>query len=158
MPRVFSGAMTANLIQVSAPEHPVVLVEFQHPQLVTPIRIANSNEDVVSNGDTYIACPINVVIPDDFENELPRARLEIDNVGRAVVRWIEQTNGGQNTTVFLRIVQKSNPDVIEYEICTDFRNITVTPTKISGTLGYEDVLNKVSVPILYTRERFPGLY
>ena len=158
MPRIFSGALKSSLISVNNVDVPIYLLEISHPALAVPVRICNDNEDIVSNGNIYRACPFNITFPNDSDSEVPRAQLELDNVGRQLVTWIEQTNGAEGTTVTMKLIQKSNPDLIESDIELSFSSINVTPLKISGTVGYERLLNARSVNQTYNADDFKGLF
>ncbi len=158
MPRIFSGALKSNLIQVNNTDVAVFLIEINHPSLGQPIRLCDDSQDLVSNLNTYKSCPFKVTFPNDSDSEVPRARLEVDNIGRSLVTWLEQTNGAENTTVKMMIVQKSNPDLIEYDVELNFSQILITPFKVSGTIGFDRLLNARAVNQTYNPDDFKGLY
>lgn len=158
MARIFSGAMKANLIQVNNTDIPIYLLEINHASLGQPVRLANNNCDVVSNGNTYIGCPFKVSFPNDSDGEVARARLEINNIGRSLVMWIEQTNGAENTEVTLSLIQESDPDTVEASIILEFGQINITPKIVSGTIGFDRLLNARSMNQTYNADDFKGLY
>jgi len=98
MPRAYSAEYKSTLARVSASESPKILLQIDHPELATPIRVINDTQSLTSNGYEYIAFPFNIVLPDDFENKLPKAQLMIDNVGRDLMYWLETTDGGAGST------------------------------------------------------------
>lgn len=136
----------------------VYALEFNSPNLATPVRINNAGEDIVSQGDTYIFCPFNISIPDDRDGQLPQANVEISNVGRDIIRWIEQTQGGEDVEIIIKVFLKSTPDVIEIQLCCSMDNISISPYTISARIGYEDILNKPAVGWAFTRRTTPGLF
>jgi len=158
MPRVFSPSMKANLIRTSGDQQPVVLLEITNTLLTGTIRVARASEDIHSNGNDYIACWFETSLPDDQAEQLPRAKLEIDNVGRSLTRWLEQLQGAPETKVKFILVQESDPDFIEWSIEMDLMNLTVNRFKVSGNLGFNDTLNVRTTNVLYRPITAPGLF
>ena len=158
MPRNFTDRLKANLIRTSVNQSPIVLLEISNPLLTTPIRIVRDNCDVVSNGNTYTSCMLDVSLPDEKEKEMPRATLSIDNVSRTLTRFFEQLQGGPDTQVRFMQILRSDPDVIEYDITLDIINVSVTPYRITGTLSYDNLVNKQSVTRVYNKLTAPGLF
>lgn len=137
---------------------PVILLEISHAQLATPVRVVNDTEDIVSDGDTYTAFAFRVALPSDIAGQLPRATLTLDNIGRELTQWIDNSNGGVGAQVRLMQVMRDTPDVIEYEITLDLLNVTQTVSEITGELGYDDTLNLAGLPITYRPDVAPGLF
>lgn len=137
---------------------PVILLEISHAQLGTPIRVVNDTQDIVSDGDTYTAFAFRVALPSDIAGQLPRATLTLDNLGRELTQWIDNSNGGVGAQVRLAQVMRDTPDVIEYEITLDLLNVTQTVAEITGELGYDDTLNLAGLPITYRPDVAPGLF
>lgn len=157
MPRTYSSHFLESIGNTSG-EAPVYLLEIEHADLATPIRVVNDTQDLVSNGDTYIAFAFRVTLPDDLEGQLPRARLSIDNVGRELVQWLDSSGGGQGATVRIMQVMRDDPDTIEFEITLDLVNVSQNVIEVSGELGFEDTLNLSGVPIRYSPDVAPGLF
>ena len=158
MPRIFSPSMKANLIRTSGEEQPIILLEITNVLITGTIRLARSSRDIHSNGNDYVACWFECAIPDDQAEQLPRARLEVDNVGRSLTRWLEQLQGAPKTKVRFILIQESNPDFVEWDIQMDLVNLTVNRSKITGNLGFNDTLNERCVNILYRPYNAPGLF
>ena len=158
MPRPYSSIYKSTLAQVSAPETPYILLEIDHPELTDPIRIINDTQDLTSNGDLYIGCPFRCVLPDDFENQLPKARLSVDNIGRELMFWIETTAGGNGSSVRFMQIMRSRPDQIEWEITMSLYNVQVTMQEISAELGFENLFSKPAINVQYRPTTTPGLF
>lgn len=158
MPRPYSSIYKSTLAQVSAPEAPYILLEIDHPELTDPIRIINDTQDLTSNGDLYIGCPFRCVLPDDFENQLPKARLSVDNIGRELMFWIETTAGGNGSSVRFMQIMRSRPDQIEWEITMSLYNVQVTMQEISAELGFENLFSKPAINVQYRPTTTPGLF
>ncbi len=109
-------------------------------------------------GYEHKAVGFRATLPDDLEKSLPSAQLAVDNVGRELTQWIESSGGGQGATVRMMQVLRSDPDTIEWETTLDLTNVGMTMQEVSGTLGYEDFLNKTAVPSVYDPATAPGLF
>ena len=155
MARVYSSEFKSTLAQVSSPETPLVLLTINHPELATPVRVVNDTQDLVSNGDTYIAMPFRCTLPDDFENQLPKARLSVDNIGKELMYWIETSNGGNVSTVTMAQVMRSRPDTVEWSITMNLYNVSCTMQEVSGELGYENLFSRKAIQLQYRTSNSP---
>lgn len=139
-------------------EAPVYLLEISHAQLAVPVRVVNDTQDLVSNGDTYIALAFRVNLPDDVERALPRARLSVDNVGRELVQWLDASAGGKGSKVRIMQVMRDTPDVVEADYTLDLLNVKQNAVEVSGELGYEDTLNAPAILASYRPDNAPGIF
>lgn len=158
MARNYTDAYKSTLAQVNADESPLVLIEINHEDLDQPVRVVNDMTDVTSNGDLYVAYPFRCVLPDDYENQLPKAQIVVDNVGRDLMYWIETTGGGQNSTCTFKQILRSNPDVVEWEITMSLFNVQVTMQNITAELGFENLFSKPAITRRYRPDTAPGLF
>ena len=158
MPRAYSSQYKSTLAKVSGEETPLVLLEINHPELTTPIRAVNDTENITSNGEEYIAFPFTCVLPDDYENRLPRARISIGNAGRDLMFWLETTDGGQGSVATFRQVMRSRPNQVEWEITMGLFNVTATNVEVSAELGFENLFAKPAISINYRPENSAGLF
>ena len=97
-------------------------------------------------------------MPDDYENQLPKARLAVDNIGRELMYWIETTGGGNGSTVRFMQIMRSRPDQIEWEITMSLYNVQATMQEISAELGFENLFSKPAINIQYRPTNSPGLF
>ena len=158
MARVYSSEFKSTLAEVSAPEAPLVLLQIDHPDLATPVRVVNDTQDLTSNSNLYVAIPFRCTLPDDFENQLPKARLSVDNVGKELMYWIETSGGGNGSLVTMSQVMRSRPDQIEWSITMNLFNVSCTITEVSGELGYENLFAKKAIALQYRPNNSPGLF
>ncbi len=158
MAKPYSNKLRETINSTSAQETPLLLLEIDHPDLAAPIRIVNDNQDLVHLGNTFTAMAFRATLPEDIEEGMPRARLSIDNVGKEMVAWLEASGGGQGATVRMMQVLRSAPDTIEWEVTMDLTNLSMTSLEISGTLSFDDLLNKPGVTVTYRPETAPGLF
>jgi len=154
----YSNNARKEISKVNADNLPVSLLELNHPDLVTPIRVINDKADIVFETNTYTALGFNITLPTDLQKGLPRASLSIDNVGRELIQWLESSNGGAGTTVRVIQVLRSDPSTAEIDILMTLSNIKVTAAFISGELGFDDLLNVPAVTLIYSPEFAGGLF
>lgn len=158
MAKPYSDAFKANINAVAETEAPLVLLEITHPGLAEPVRVVNDNQDIVSRGFRFVALAFQIVLPDDLEEGLPKATLAVDNVGRELTQWIEESRGGAGATVRIMQVLRSQPDVIEWDVTLDLSNVRMDAATVQGTLSYEDLLNRPAVTLFYRPETAPGVF
>lgn len=158
MAKNYSANFKSTLAEVNAPEAPLILLEIDHEALSAPIYVVNDTDDVVSNGNTYIAFPFRCVLPDDFESQIPKARLAIVNVGRELMYWIETTSGGQGSTCTFKQILRSNPNLVEWEITMNLYNVSVTMQEITAELGFENLFSKPAISRQYRPDTASGLF
>ena len=163
MSHTYSTAYHEVIAALSPCEHPFFLLKIEHP-LASPVRLINDTQDLVSNGENYIAAGLRINWPDDQEGQLPRAQLVIDNVTNLFARVFEQTAGIRGATVTMMEVLRSKPSYIERQIKLDVVGITLNTETVTLRLGYEDTLNKACIPATYRAPKndltlgFPGLF
>jgi len=58
----------------------IMLVTIDHDDLAEPIRLNDSGENQVSNGETYLASPIQVTLAEDSADRLPQVKIVMDNI------------------------------------------------------------------------------
>ena len=157
MSRAYSSAARAEFNALSG-DAALILLEIHHSALSVPIRVVNNTEDIISNGETYIAMGFRVTLPDDFEAKIPRATLSVDNIGRELTQWIETAGGAEGATVRIMQVMPAALNVIEWEITLELSNITIVTWQVSGDLGFEDLMGKSAVPMVYNKHTAPGIF
>jgi hypothetical protein len=158
MPKSYSDSAKASMNAVSGDEPLLLLLEINHPDLPQPIRVVNDNQNITHLTNTYTAMAFSVKLPDEREQGLPRAEISIDNIGRELTDWLDLSGGGQGSTVRFMHIKRSMPDLIEWEATLDLFNVSQTTQVVSGTLGYQDVLNLPAVAVTYIPSSHPGLF
>lgn len=158
MAKEYSAQYKSTLAEVNATEAPLILLEIDHPDLGQPVLVVNDTQDLFSNNKNYVGFPFRCVLPDDFENQLPKARITIDNVGKDLMYWIETTGGGQGSTATFKQVLRSNPDLIEWSITMSLFNVNITMSDISAELGFENLFGKPAITFKYRPDNSPGLF
>lgn len=135
----------------------LLLLTLDHEDIAEPIRVVNNTEDVVSRGDTYIAYPFEITLPDEDPESVARVTLRIDNVDREIVRSLRGISSP--LLVGLEVVMAASPDVVEAGpfnmtlVSAEYDALTVT-----GELAFEDVLNEPFPGHAYVPSEYPGLF
>lgn len=158
MARAYSSAYKSTLAQTSASEAPIVLLQIDHASLSSPVRVVNDTLDLTSNGNLYVAFPFRCELPDDFDGQLPRASLVIDNVGRDLMYWIEASSGGQGSTATFSQVMRSRPDLVEWSITMYLYNVVADVMHVSAELGFANFFGRPSVQITFRPDTSPGVF
>lgn len=116
----------------------VVLLEIKLKGDDESIYICHNNEDVMWNGQLWQAFPFELgEVKEDGTGSLPSIDLSVDNTGRALDYYLNQGNGGVQSTVILRVVIPSDevPGVAEIEEIFSVEDTTVTEQYVKFSLG-----------------------
>ena len=153
--RDVSAAFTAASTAEATDEVPLVLLTVDHDELDAPIRVCDNIEAITSNGNTFLALPFDVELPDDGERP-GEARVRIDNVSRDIALVLRRISTPPLVTI--QVVLASQPDTIEYEITNlTLRDATYDLNYVSGFLRFEDLTTEAVAEII-TPQRFPALF
>lgn len=160
MPRSLTATTVREVFKQQTGEAWLVLLTLDHPDLASPLRVTSDGVDTISRGDTFQQFPFSLALPHDAANELPAARLEIDNVDRQIVEALRSVAGGADgPTVLIEIVRGAAPDTLE-AAWPDFR-LAVAPhdeLTVAGELTL-DLLAREPYPAdSYTPATAPGVF
>lgn len=135
----------------------LTLLTLDHASLDTPIRVVNNNEDITSNGNTFIAYPFEIIWADDRQDAPPVSKLSIDNVDRILVEAIRSITSAASVSV--QIVRDADPDTIEAEIDNLFlKNITGNAYVIEGDLISGQFATEGFPAHRFAPHNFPGIF
>lgn len=116
----------------------IVLLEIKLKGDDESIYICHNNEDVMWNGQLWQAFPFELgEVKEDGTGSLPSIDLSVDNTGRALDYYLNQGDGGVQSTVILRVVIPSDevPGVAEIEEIFSVEDTTVTEQYVKFSLG-----------------------
>ena len=136
----------------------IVLVEITDDVSGTVHRAAANNEDIVSNGETFIRSDIRVALPRSGDDDT-EATISLSNITRIPGRAVEASQG--RITCRLMLVAASDPDTIvkvDTKNLLVFRETSVSLTKVSSSLKPRAELSEPYPPKPATKEWFPGAY
>lgn len=134
----------------------LVLLTIAHPDLPAPIRVVNNTENVISNGQTYVAFPFNISLPESRDDAPPRAHLSISNVSQEIGQAIRSIVDPPFVTI--RVIRQATPDVVEM-IHQGLRltGVSYNASAVSGDLVREDFVVEPYPAVTYSPAEFPGL-
>ncbi|RSE85583.1 DUF1833 family protein [Achromobacter denitrificans] len=156
MARSLSSAAARNVLATSADEPLLVAIEILHPDLAVPARFVNDTTDIAIEGNNFFACRFDLTLPDDQDEQVPEARLEVDNVGRELTVWLEQSQGGRGARCRMLMVLRSNPNNLEFDMTMDLTGLEITNFRVSGSLGFKNTLMQSAVAVRFDPLTSPG--
>lgn len=130
------------------------LLTIEHDDIVTPIRLANNTEDVISRGDTYTAFAFELSLPATAQESV---ELTVDNVTRELVEEVRSID--TPLTITMEIVRAADPDTVEagpFEYQS--RSVEYDVQRMRFTLAYEPILQEPFPAYTYTPIDYPGLF
>lgn len=157
MPRNLSAEALAAVMRQHSEEAFLLLAEFSHIPTNETFYAALNTENVVHDGNVYVATHFEVILP-EISNRSPQGTsVVLDNVDLRLVGLLRSIT--QPLSVTLRVVLASQPDVIEMEF-TDLvlREANWDVSKITGRLASEDPLNQAFPAHQYDPRSFQGLF
>lgn len=158
MARNLSTAAKRNINATSADEPLLELIEITHHDLVVPARFVNDTVDIVVEGHNYLACRFDLSLPDDQDEQVPSARLAVDNIGRELTQWLEVSQGGAGAKCRLILLLRSTPTNLEFDMTMDLTGLSITNYRVSGDLGFRNTLMQSAVTVRYDPSTTPGIF
>lgn len=136
----------------------LVLLTISHDDIIGgPIRVVNNTEDILSRGNTFIAFPFELQLPDDSTERAPLARLSIDNISREIAQAIRTITSPP--TVTIELILADAPDDIELSLPEfTLRNVTWDVQSVAGDLMVQDLISEPYPVGVYDPSRFPALF
>lgn len=133
----------------------LTLLTISHADLNPSLRFVRNPVDVISNGETYIACGFDVELPALDGSLTPSTRIRIDNVDRRIVEGVRLLTAPVSVT--LQAVRIEAPDVVELDL-SELRltNVTYDMMEVSGDLGIENISQEGFPAASFDPARFPG--
>lgn len=135
----------------------LVLLTIEHADLAAPFRLVNNTVAIRSNGQDYEPFPFAFLPPEESEDGVPRATLEIDNVDQRIAAALRKLTSAPTATA--QVILASDPDTIE----RDFPAFRVSSASwdvatVQGTLSARDDSGEPACAWRYTPAQAPGLF
>lgn len=131
----------------------LTLLEINHQSFAQPIRVTDNDEDLTHAGETYVAFPFELKLPDDDADSRAVGRIEIDDIGefedpetgetKTIGDIVKGIPVGQNPTATVTIVLGSDPALVEWGPAGfAIRNVKGDGLTITADLFMEDIMNE----------------
>ena len=135
----------------------ITLLSITWPGVAEPARFALNDEDIVSNGDTYLKSGFSYTPPAQGENQNLIGSLRLDIVDRELVQLVKDAPA--KPTVLITEVLASDPDTHQIELpAFDFFAIGWTGTVMQGSIGTADDSGEPATSFNYSPGNAPALY
>ena len=154
-PAASSAAYDTALRALAPADTILTALVVSHPSAT--IRLVNDVVDRVVAGETFAACRFRARLVDDPSTGLPRAQIEVDNIGRALTRWIEATEGGRGASVTMMQILAST-DAVEWQATLRVHDVHVDQLVVRVSLGFDALLGRAAVRWRHDSQRSPGLF
>lgn len=132
------------------------LLTLSHPDMDT-VRLANNTVNVVSRGETFLAFPFTLRLPDDVADQISQGTLQISNIDRRLIEALRSIR--EPIAAQIELVLGSTPDVVEFgPVFFDLFPITYNAQTINATLAFENLISEPFPSESFTPQLFPGLF
>lgn len=135
----------------------LLLLKLEHPAMETAY-VVNDTRDWTISGVTWVGIGFRFKLPNSVAGEAPRARVEIDNVGRELTEALEALPPGATLTATFLLVSRATPSVVEFEFSAPFSGVSITVPLVTATIGNDDALRSPAVKMRFDQTNSPGLF
>jgi len=175
----YSSRARRNMLSVSAEADLLVALEIHHEDLEEPIRVVNDTVDLdvaLWSGEEwevikFVACPFDLSLPDDVDQQIPKATLTVDNIGRELTQWLEYSRGGKGAKVRILMAMRTYIEEVftdregregyspwEFDMTLDMSGIKVDNLVVRAELGFQENFSQPAVKMRYDPRTAPGLW
>jgi hypothetical protein len=156
MANTLSPELLAQLYYQESDDPFLLLVTLSHPSFTT-IRLVNNSENIVSNGLTFQAFPMRIILPVDDGETNREAQIEFDNVS------LEILNEVRTVTTFIDVkiemVLASNPDEVQISLEElKIQSVSYDKQKVSARLFLDSFLTTALPSERYGATNFKGIF
>ena len=157
MSRGLSSLMQQSLYAAETGEAFIILLTLSHDDMPAPVRVTSDEVTTVSNGESFVPFPFDIVLPNDIDSKSYRAKLTIDNIDRQIVQAVRSLTTAPS--VLIQIVRAAAPDTVEAQF-VDFKltNVSYDAYRVEGHLTVEDFTAEPFPAALFSPGLFPGLF
>lgn len=152
-----SAATREQLHRVTDTDGVLVLLKLEHPSIATAY-VVNDTRDWVIGGTTYVGLPFRFKLPDANPGEAPRAQIEIDNVGRALMAELEALPPTGALLATFSVVSRAQPTVVDYSFQAPLSGISANVQVLTAVVGNDDALRAPAVKVRFDPSTSPGLF
>lgn len=153
------SASTARYLQkVDDNQGILMLLEVTHPSFSQAMRIVSDTRDLTALGFTWTALPFAVKLPDDKTKSVPRASLQMDNVGRQFTAELEALPPGAALKATIRMVHRTTPNYVDYEFTAPLTGVKVMGPTVTANMGRDDMMRLSAVLLRFDPATSPSIF
>lgn len=156
MARTISANARSQIQATETQDVILVVLDINHSSLANPIRVVNNNQNIVYNGNTYLASSFRFTPPAQEEGELRRATLSISNVDRSLITLVRSITTSPTVTanvVFVGATVEREAGPWDF----DLFDVSYNAETITGTLVYNFKPKQTLSTVRVTFRDFPSL-
>jgi len=136
----------------------LMLLMINHASFSAPVRLVNDTRNIITLGYEWLALPFSITLPNDKAKEVPRAKLQMDNVGREMTAELEALPPGASLKATITMVHRSTPGVIDFQFAAPLSGVRVDATTVSATMGRDDIMRMSAVLLRFDPATAPALF
>jgi hypothetical protein len=161
MPRSLTPAAETDVNTGARQQVWLFLVNIDHSSFDDPIRLCNNEETVISNNDIYLPIGIQVSLPDESADEMPKVNMRIADVDKTILTKLRGVpiQNSPRPVVTIRLVMAITPDSPEagpYRF--ELEQHTRDKEGLTLTLGVENILRRAFPGKDVLPQAFPNLF
>ena len=160
--KMVTEAFKRNVHSLSSTVPILLLIEIEHPDFPgSPAEVARfvqNTENIISNGNEYIACAVDVKIPNQPGDDLPVASINISNVSNIILPYLEVSQGGVNAEVTFKSILASSPDIVQWSVTMCLKDVSLSRDVMSVNLDFGSYWDLVFNPFRFSPSTSPGIF
>lgn len=135
----------------------LALVTLEHPDFVSPIRLVNNSNDIVSRGNTFRAFPMTIGFPVDDGESFKSFTLEFDNVSLELIDEVRSITTQMSVKIEMILASIPNDVQLSHEELK-VSNVSYNKTKIIASIVLDNFLGAEITSEKYNPSNFPGIF
>jgi len=152
-----SNELLAQLYSRESNDPFLTLITLSHPDFSSDIRLVNNTVDIISRGNTFVAFPVNIILPSDDGESTREVTITFDNVSRELMNEFRTII--TPIDVRLEMILASIPDIVQIELAElKIQSISYDSKKVAAKLVMDNFLNVEMTSERYTPESYRGLF
>lgn len=144
--------------RVTDPSGLLVFLEITAPSFSGPLQMVNDTKNWISNGVEFIGVPFGFRLPDDKNDDAPRAQLVMDNVGRSMTEELETLMPNEVVMCKLMVSDRANPNAIERTFFLPLTQVSVSGVTATAQAGVDFLMRQQAVRLRANPHTTPGIF
>ena len=159
-----STDMTAGLMDENMSLHTLIVLTLEHDELLQPIRLVDAEEDIVSRGNTFVACGLGYTPPEEREEGYKRAKVRLNNVDQVLTPALRSLPSDITITMERLSASDLGADPKEYDtveggsIAFELQSADYDNRMVQINIAYENFSQRQFPPGTFSVTTHPGLH